>query len=50
LWFLPEIAKKPQNPVPESGANFQQKIANWRKTASFAKKKLGPGCAIRARC
>ena len=36
LWFLPKIAKKPQNPVPESGTNFQQKIANWRKSASFA--------------
>ena len=23
LWFLPKIAKKPRNPVPESGANFQ---------------------------
>ena len=26
---------------PESGANFQQKIANWRKSASFAKIFLG---------
>ena len=40
LWFLPKIAKKPQKPVAKSGANFQQKIANWRKTASFAKKNL----------
>ena len=41
LWFFPEIAKKPQKPVTESGANFQQKIANWRKSASFAKIFLG---------
>jgi len=41
LWFLPKIAKNPQKSVPESGANFQQKIANWRKSASFAKFFLG---------
>ena len=41
LWFLPKIAKKPQNPVAKSGTNFQQKIANWRISASFAKFFLG---------
>ena len=41
LWFLPKNAKKPQKPVTESGANFQQKIANWRISASFAQIFLG---------
>ena len=40
LRFLPKIAKKPQNPVAQSGANFQQKIADWRISASFVKKNL----------